>query len=158
MISLIMETYSTIEECKADVLGMYNNFFMIEKGVFPETFEKQIWVSFLAGIFRSVRFGVNEAHGAGNAIIFNYLYEKGAYRYNPQSDRMSVDFEKAPAALKQLAHDLLMIQAKGDYPGAKEMIAQYGRESDIMKKMTEKLKTLPVDIRPVFEIESAHNR
>lgn len=149
----LKETYSTIEECKADVLGMYNNFFMIEKDVFPESFEKPIWVSFLAGIFRSVRFGVNEAHGAGNAIIFNYMYEKGAYRYNEQTDRMSVDFEKAPAVLKDLVHALLMIQARGDYEGAKAIIDQYGKETPIMKKMTDKLKDLPVDIRPVFEIE-----
>ena len=55
----LMETYATIEECKADILGMYNNLFMIEKGVFPESFEKETYATFLAGIFRSVRFGIN---------------------------------------------------------------------------------------------------
>ncbi len=149
----LKETYSTIEECKADVLGMYNNFFMIEKGVFKPEFEKEIWVSFLAGVFRSVRFGVNEAHGAGNAIILNFMFENGAYVYNEESQRMSVDFERAPAVLKELATRLLMIQARGDYTGSKELIARYGGESDIIKKMTTKLKDLPVDIRPVFQIE-----
>ncbi len=149
----LKETYSTIEECKADVLGMYNNFFMIEKGVFRPEFEKEIWVSFLAGVFRSVRFGVNEAHGAGNAIILNYMFENGAYLYNEASDRMAVDFERAPGVLKELATKLLMIQARGDYAAGKALIERYGGESDIIKKMTAKLRDLPVDIRPVFQIE-----
>ena len=75
----LKETYSTMEECKADILGMWNNIFMIEKGVFPKTFDKDTYVTFLAGTFRSVRFGINEAHGGGNAIIYNYLLEKGGY-------------------------------------------------------------------------------
>jgi len=62
----LKETYSSIEECKADILGMYNIIFMIEKGEFPESMEKETWATFLAGIFRSVRFGISEAHGAGN--------------------------------------------------------------------------------------------
>ena len=73
----LKETYSTMEECKADILGMYNNVFMVDKGVYPKKFIKELYVTFLAGIFRSVRFGVNEAHGGGNAIIYNYLLEKG---------------------------------------------------------------------------------
>ncbi len=149
----LKETYSTIEECKADVLGMYNNFYMIEKGVFRPEFEKEIWVSFLAGVFRSVRFGVNEAHGAGNAIILNYMYDNGAYVYNRESDRMAVDFKRAPAVLRELANKLLMIQATGDYAGSKALIARYAGESEILKKMTAKLKDLPVDILPVFQIE-----
>jgi len=69
----LKETYSTMEECKADILGMYNNIFMIDKGVFPETFEKETYVTFLAGTFRSVRFGINEAHGGGNAIMQSFI-------------------------------------------------------------------------------------
>ena len=76
----LKETYSTIEECKADILGMYNNLFMIEKGVYPKEMENEVWVTFLAGAFRSMRFGIGEAHGGGNAIIYNYLLEKGALR------------------------------------------------------------------------------
>ncbi|MCZ7615424.1 MAG: peptidase [Ignavibacteriaceae bacterium] len=83
----LKETYATLEECKADILGMYNNVFMIEKGVFPETFERETYVTFLAGTFRSVRFGINEAHGGGNAIIYNFLLEKGAYEFNNQTQK-----------------------------------------------------------------------
>ena len=90
----LKETYSTIEECKADILGMYNNLFMIEKGVYPREMENEVWVTFLAGAFRSMRFGIGEAHGGGNAIIYNYLLEKGAYEYDGATQKVKVNFEK----------------------------------------------------------------
>ena len=149
----LKETYSTLEECKADILGMYNNIFMIEKGVFPETFANETWVTFLAGTFRSVRFGINEAHGGGNAIIYNYLLEKGAYVYDEKTEKVKVNFEKIGPALEELANIVLMIQAKGDYQGAKDLIAKYVVNSPSMETLRKKLEHLPVDIKPVYEIE-----
>lgn len=149
----LKETYATLEECKADILGMYNNVFMIEKGVFPETFEKETYVTFLAGTFRSVRFGINEAHGGGNAIIYNYLLEKGGYEYDTQRQKVKVNFEKIGPALKDLANLILMIQAKGDYQGAKDLIAKYVVNSPSLETLRNKLEHLPVDIKPVYEIE-----
>lgn len=149
----LKETYSTLEECKADILGMYNNIFMIEKGVFPKTFENETWVTFLAGTFRSVRFGINEAHGGGNAIIYNYLLEKGAYEYNPETQKVKVNFEKIGPALEELANIVLMIQAEGNYQGAKDLIAKYVVNSPSMETLRKKLEHLPVDIKPVYEIE-----
>ncbi len=149
----LKETYSTIEECKADVLGMYNNIFMIEKGEYPPDFERQVWATFLAGIFRSVRFGINEAHGAGNAIIFNYLLEQGGYQYDPNQKKVRVNFEKIYDAVENLANRLLTIQATGDYAAAKELIAQYGVMSPTMQTLTERLSEIPVDIRPIYQIE-----
>ena len=96
----LKETYSTLEECKADILGMYNNIFMIDKGVYPKEFAEETYVTFLAGIFRSVRFGINEAHGGGNAIIYNYLLEKGGYDYNADTKKVRVNFDKIYPALK----------------------------------------------------------
>jgi hypothetical protein len=152
----LKETYSTMEECKADILGMWNNIFMIEKGVFPTTFDKETYVTFLAGTFRSVRFGINEAHGGGNAIIYNYLLEKGAYEYNEETQKAKVNFEKIGPALKDLANLVLMIQAKGDYQGAKDLIAKYVVNSPSMKTLRDKLSSLPVDIKPVYEIEQMY--
>lgn len=149
----LKETYSSIEECKADVLGMYNNLFMIEKGVYPPSLEKEIYATFLAGIFRSIRFGINEAHGAGNALIFNYLMEKGAYEYDPASHLVKVNFEKIKDGVRDLANKLLTIQATGDYQGAKELLKKYAVESEPMMVMRAKLSELPVDIRPVFRLE-----
>jgi len=152
----LKETYATLEECKADILGMYNNVFMIEKGVFPETFEKETYATFLAGIFRSVRFGINEAHGGGNAIIYNYLLDKGAYEYDAETQKVKVNFEKIGPALKDLANKILMIQAKGDYQGAKNLIAKYVVNSPSMETLRNELETLPVDIKPVYEIEEMY--
>lgn len=149
----LKETYSTIEECKADVLGMYNNVFMIEKGEFPESFRKQIWNTFLAGIFRSVRFGVNEAHGAGNAIIYNFLLEKGGYEYDRDSQTVRVNYDHIYDSVRELAHLLLTIQAQGDYQAARELIDTYGSMTETMKDLTAKLEGIPVDIKPVYEFQ-----
>jgi len=152
----LKETYSTLEECKADILGMYNNIFMIDKGVFPKTFANETWVTFLAGTFRSVRFGINEAHGGGNAIIYNYLLEKGAYEYNAETQKVKVNFEKIGPALQELANIVLMIQAEGNYQGAKDLIAKYVVNSPSMETLRKKLEHLPVDIKPVYEIEKMY--
>ncbi len=153
----LKETYSTIEECKADILGMYNNIFMIEKGVYPKEMEKQVWITFLAGAFRSMRFGIGEAHGGGNAIIYNYLLEKGAYVYDDKTHKVKVDFEKIYPALRELCNLVLTIQAEGNYQAAKDLIAKYAVKSQSIEALTKKLKSLPVDIKPVFEIEKKLN-
>ena len=152
----LKETYSTIEECKADVLGMFNNIYMIEKNELPKELRNQLWATFLASIFRSVRFGINEAHGGGNAIIFNYLLEKGAYVYDEKTTKFKIDYDKIYDAVKSLANKLLVIQAEGNYQGAKDLIAKYVKISPEMETQIAKLKDLPVDIKPVFEIEKIY--
>ena len=150
----LKETYSKIEECKADVLGMYNNLFMIGKGFYPESLKKETWVTFLAGIFRSIRFGINEAHGAGNAIIFNFLLEKSGYIYDSETQTVQVDFDKIESAITELAHTLLIIQAEGNYEGAKTLIEKYAVESAPIAALRARLTALPVDIYPVFQIDN----
>ena len=150
----LKETYSTIEECKADILGMYNNMFMIEKGVYSKESENEIMVTFLAGAFRSMRFGIGEAHGGGNAIIYNYLLEKGGYVFDESTRKVKVDFNKIHSALKELCSFILTIQAEGNYQGAKDLIAKYAVNSKSIESLRKKLEKLPVDIKPVFEIEA----
>lgn len=153
----LKETYSTMEECKADILGMYNNIFMIEKGVYPKEMENEVWVTFLAGAFRSMRFGIGEAHGGGNAIIYNYLLEKGGFVFDDSTKKVLVDFEKIYPSLKELANLVLIIQAEGNYQGAKDLIAKYAVNSSSIETLRKKLEKLPVDIKPVFEIEKRLN-
>ncbi len=153
----LKETYSTIEECKADVLGMFNNIFMIEKKELPQELANQLWATFLASVFRSVRFGINEAHGSGNAIIFNYLLENGAYIYDEKTTKFKINYDKIYDVVKSLANKLLIIQAQGDYAAAKKLIADYVKLSPEMEVQIKKLKDLPVDIKPVFEIEKIYN-
>jgi hypothetical protein len=149
----LKETYSTLEECKADILGLYNNIFMIEKGIFNKEFENELYATFLAGIFRSIRFGINEAHGGSNAIIYNYILENGGFEYDADTEKVKVNFQKIFPAAKKLAEVILKIQATGDYEGAKELISEYVVNSASMEKLRSKLGHLPVDIKPIYQIE-----
>jgi len=149
----LKETYSKLEECKADVLGMYNNRFMIDKGVYSKADLYPMWSTFLAGVFRSIRFGITEAHGAGNAIIYNFLLEKGAYQFDESTGRVKVDYENIENHVKDLAEIILRIQAEGDYDAALNLIEKYAYESPSMKLLVDKLQDLPVDIKPEFQIE-----
>lgn len=153
----LKELYSKIEECKADVLGMYNNIYMIELGFYPKESTNEVWASFLANIFRSVRFGINEAHGASNAIIFNWMIEKKAYVYDKKSQKISINYDIIYDALKSLAKELLEIQATGDYNRAKKLINKYAVESEPIKIIRKKMVDLPIDIKPIFEIEKEFN-
>ena len=127
---------------------------MIEKGIYTPESEKEIYITFLPGVLRSIRFGIDEAHGAGNAIIFNYFLEKGIYEYNADKNLVRVNLEKVSAGVKELANVLLMIQAKGDYDAAVSLINKYAVDSVPIKSLRTKLKDLPVDIWPVFQIEN----
>jgi len=149
----LKETYSTLEECKSDLLGMYNNIFMIEKGKFDASFENEIWYSFLGSVFRSIRFGISEAHGGSNAIIFNFLLEKGAYIFDEKTEKILIDHDKIYDVVKELANKILVIQATGDYQASKAMIEKYVVESPVIKLIRDKLSAIPVDIKPVYSIE-----
>jgi len=149
----LKDTYSTIEEAKADILGLYNLQFLVSKGVFSEELGDQVYSSFLGGIFRSIRFGITEAHGGANAMAFNYIVEKGGFEYDETSQKFSVNDNKIDKAVFDLTHDLLMIEALGDYKGAKDMIEKYGYISPETKIALDKLKHVPVDIRPMYAIE-----
>ncbi len=148
----LKETYSTIEEAKADILGIYNTEFLIGKKVLPDSLLRQTFTSYLGGIFRSVRFGINEAHGGANAIEYNYIKEKGGFEYDEATQKFSVKLDKMPDAVKALSHDLLMIEALGDYEGAKQMIEKYRYLPPEMESALDRLEDVPVDIRPVYRV------
>ena len=149
----LKETYSTLEEAKADIVGLYQFPFMVEKGVFSKEIGDAVYASFVGGIFRSVRFGISEAHGGGNAIILNYLMEKGWVEFTAETARFHVNYAKMDAAVRDLSHDILMIQALGDYDGAKAFIAKYRKISPELQSALDKLSDIPVDIRPVYTVE-----
>ncbi|RMG61887.1 MAG: peptidase [Calditrichaeota bacterium] len=153
----LKETYSTIEEAKADILGLYNLDYLVQRGVFPHSLADQMYASYLGGIFRSVRFGINEAHGGANVIALNYLLEKGGFEYNEATGKFRVNDSKIRDAVRALAHDLLMIQALGDYQGAKAFIEKYRYISPQLERALDQLSDVPVDIRPRFAIEAQLN-
>ncbi|MCK5077870.1 MAG: peptidase, partial [Calditrichia bacterium] len=145
--------YSTIEEAKDDILGVYNLQFMIDKGIFPKKLEENLYVSFLGGIFRSVRFGISAAHGGANIISLNYILEKGGFEFDTEKVRFGVNPEKIKPAIKELAHELLMIEALGDYKKAQEFMKKYRFIPESLKNALEKVSGIPVDIRPEYAIE-----
>ncbi|MBW2276183.1 MAG: peptidase [Deltaproteobacteria bacterium] len=148
----LKELYPVIEEAKADILGMFLNYMLIDKGMHPAEFVENVYASFLGGFFRSVRFGANEAHGKANVIQFNYLAEKGAV-VRGEDGKYACVADKMPDAVKSLAHDLLMIEALGDYGAAKAFVEKYGEMPKEMQEALDGLADIPTDIRPSYPIE-----
>lgn len=148
----LKELYSTIEEAKADIVGLFCSHLLVDKGVLPAKLKKQVYASYLAGFFRSVRFGASEAHGRANMISFNYLLEKGGITFNKKTGKYRVDFRTVRGAVKALATDLLELEARGDYEKAKAFINKYGKMSPQMQAALAKLTAIPVDIRPEYTV------
>ena len=113
-------------------------------------------MTFLGGFFRSVRFGIEEAHGKANMVAFNYLKEKGVYSKDPGTGYWRVDFEKVRGAITDLAREILMIQALGDYEKAKAFLEKYGEMGEDVRESLSRLKGIPVDIEPVFELDKKY--
>jgi len=148
----LKETYSAIEECKADVLGVHNTLYLVSRGIFPADLRPRTEATSLAGIFRSVRFGVEEAHGKANIVEFNFLREEGAYTFDPATGRFGVNSSKFPDAIRKLARRLLTIQGEGDYEGAKTLLDRYGQMTDEVDAALGRLAHVPVDIRPIYTL------
>lgn len=146
----LRELYSVIEECKADALGVFNNNYLTAKGFYPDAFQKILWPTYLAGMFRSVRFGIDEAHGGGTALQFNYISDKGGFVYDPKAQRFAVDPAKIEGAVRDLAHELLMIEAKGDYAAARAFVEKYRVIRPELKAALDRLTDVPVDVRPIY--------
>lgn len=150
----LKEAYSGCEEAKADIVGCYNIYYLVDEKFFPESLAKEAAVTYLAGFFRSVRFGVDEAHGKAVMVIFNYLREKGAYVRDPATGLWSVDFTKIRSAVESLAHEILMLQARGDYEGTRAFFARYGEMPEEIRSQIAGFSSIPVDIEPRFAIEA----
>jgi len=148
----LKETYSVIEECKADVLGVYNTLYLISRGLLTEDLRAKTEATSIAGIFRSVRFGIEEAHGRANMIQFNFLREAGAYTYDSATGLFGVDSDRFPGAVRDLARRLLTVQGRGDYEGAVAIIDEYGRMPAEVEQALSRLSHVPVDIRPIYTL------
>jgi hypothetical protein len=145
------ELYSAIEEAKADVTGLFMLQHLFDHGMaHGAAAERQLYTTFLASAFRSLRFGLTEAHGKGMALQFNYITEKGGFVANADGT-FAVDFARIKGAVRDLTHDLLMIEALGDYAGAKKMLDQWGIVRPEMQRAIDGLKSVPTDIDPVNE-------
>lgn len=148
----LRETYSGIEECKADVLGVLNSLYLVRKGVLPAEVGRTMEATFLAGLFRSIRFGVSEAHGIANMVQFNWLRKAGAVTFDGAQGRFGIDSARFEPAMRDLARTLLTLQAEGDYEGSKALLATYGSMPAEVAKALSRLVRVPVDIRPIYTL------
>ena len=157
----LKDTYSTIEEAKADITGLWALGYMMDKGLLKDTLgqgaqaERKLYNTFLASSFRTLHFGLTSSHARGMAIQVNYLLDKGAFVANGDGT-FAVDFKKIKGAVADLDREFLTIEATGDYARAKAMMAKYVVIRPEVQKALDRLKpTVPNDIRPAFVTAAA---
>jgi len=144
--------YSAIEEAKADVTGLWALQYLIDKGVIDKQMQRTLYTTFLASMFRSVRFGLTESHARGVAMQFNYFTDEGAVRFDERTGKFSIDNTKIREAVRKLTNELLTIEAEGSYDKAKAMLDKYSVIRPAMKDALDRLKDVPVDIEPIFPL------
>ena len=156
--SELKELYSAIEEAKADVTGLFALQYMMDHakelglaGILPSdsAAQRQLYTTYLASSFRTLRFGLNDAHGKGMAMQFNFFTDRGAYVEHADGT-FSVDIDKMKSAVAELDHDLLTLEAQGDYDGARKMLDELGVVKPGLKKALDSLQDIPTDIEPIF--------
>lgn len=142
-------TYAGLEEAKADIVGLFALNWLMEKGVVPKEKAQEFYASHVAGIFRTVRFGVAEAHGRAEMMEFNYFVEQGAITLDPKIGKYAIDFTKMQAAIASLAKELLEIEASGDRNRAEQWFKKYDSMPSELKSALASVKDVPVDVDPV---------
>ncbi len=144
----LRDVYSGMEEGKADVLGLYMITRLHEAGELGEIDLRDNYVTFLASIFRSIRFGASSAHGRANMVRFNFFAERGAFIRDTETGRYRVDYDRMQDAMAALSELLLTLQGNGDYEGASELMATKGVISEELQSGLDRLThaNIPVDI------------
>ena len=145
----LKETYSALEEAKADISALFAIQHLIDKGVLPKSFEGSLYTTFLASAFRSIRFGVNEAHGRGIAIQLNYLLDQRGVIVNADGTFV-VNPDRVKEGVMALTRDIMTIQAEGDYGKARALGERLGVVRPAVQRALDKLASVPVDIEPRF--------
>ncbi|MBP1603686.1 MAG: Peptidase family, partial [Acidobacteria bacterium] len=143
------EIYSSLEEAKADISGLFALQYLVDRRVLDPSMERTMYTTFLASAFRSIRFGVNEAHGRGIAVQLNALLDAGAFKANADGT-FAVDAAKIKPAVEALTREILMLQAHGDYGAAKKMIDTLAVVRPEVRRALDRLAHVPVDIEPRF--------
>jgi len=141
--------YGGLEEAKADVTGMFGLKWLVDRGALPQAKLEEFYASYVGGMFRTVRFGVAEAHGQAEMMEFNYLNSRGAVTRDA-SGRYTIDYQKMPDAVADLAKELLEIEATGDRQRAENWFQKYGSMPEDLKAALKKTSDIPVDVDPIF--------
>ncbi len=145
----LKELNGPLEEAKADISGLWALQYLMNKGVIDRKQERSMYVTFLASTFRTLRFGLNAAHGKGMALQVNYLLDHGAVRVG-KDGRFSLDLAKTKKAVTGLTHDIMTLQAHGDYAGVKALLDRMVVIRPEVQRVIDQLVDVPVDIAPRF--------
>ena len=146
---LLKDLYSTIEECKADVVGAWNVLYAMDRKWLTGYGEDVLFTTDAGLMFRSMRFGLDDAHGGGTAVQWNWYREKKAID-RAAGGRFRVQPERFREAVRSLAAELLEIEATGDYARARRLLDRYGKATPEIRTAIARLTDLPVDLAPVF--------
>lgn len=145
------ETASSIEEAKADIIGLYLVSRLVEMGELTNHDLMDNYVTFIAGIFRSVRFGAASAHGKANMMRFNYFSEKEAFNYNKENGYYTIDFDKMTEAINSLSAEILIMQGDGNYEKAKDILASMGTIRQALQNDLDRIAEAGIPRDIVFE-------
>ena len=143
------ELYSATEEAKADVSGLFALQFLVDRGKLDAALGETMYATYLASMFRSIRFGINEAHGRGVAVQMNYFLDHGGVTVGADG-RFAVDSAKIKQNVTDLTRDLMTLQATGDYAGAKALVEKLAVIRPPVQAVLDRLMDVPVDIEPRF--------
>jgi hypothetical protein len=145
----LKETYSALEEAKADISGLWALSYLVDKGTLGKELERTMYTTFLTSAFRSIRFGLTEAHGKGIALQLNTLLDAGAFKANADGT-----FVVVPARIKDavaaLAREIMTLQAQGNYAAARDLLAKRAVVRPEVQRVLDRLQAVPVDIEPQF--------
>ena len=149
----LKDQYSALEESKADLAGVWNILFMMDKGELPAAEKSKLWATYFTGIFRAMRFGIEEAHGKGAAAQYGYLKDKGAFAWDESKGRYVIDEAKIEAGVRDLLREELMLQATGDYAGTQAFFERWAHLDAQAEAAIAAMNAIPVDIRPIYPEE-----
>jgi hypothetical protein len=146
----LKEIHGTTEEAKADVMGVYNLLYVMEQDVIPRAQRSELFATYFAGLFRSARWGEEEAHARGAILQYGYLKSKGAFTWDPVLRRYRINDDAMHAGIRDLTADLIRLQGNGDYAGTVAFFEKYAHLDDEARSLLPLFKDIPVDIAPVY--------
>ncbi|KAJ2872902.1 hypothetical protein GGH93_003654 [Coemansia aciculifera] len=148
--SRLQDLHSAFEEAKADIAGLFAAQLLIDQGVIDNITARQFYTTYLASAFRSIRFGLAEAHGLGQAMQLSYLLEHGGFVYDEKTHKFAVNMDRIKGVVADLTRDIMLIQGDGDKQRAVEFRERYGRVVPEVKTALDRLRDVPIDIAPIW--------
>lgn len=146
----LKEIYSMVEEGKADVMGAYNILYMMQRDELPSEEKEAFLATYFTGLFRAMRFGIDEAHGGGAAYQYTYFTEVGAVSWDAEAGKFVIDFPKLEQAISDLTGKIVVLQGDGNYDTAKAFLDAYSKLDANAKQVIEKTAHIPTDIAPNY--------